>query len=55
MLELVSDHAEQKHSTYLEWVVIVLIFICAVIGVFEVLGTLGVVGPGHAFRPPAAQ
>ena len=49
MLELVSDHAENDHASYLEWIVIWLILICALIGVFEVLGTLGIVGPGHRF------
>ncbi|BDA47956.1 Required for meiotic nuclear division protein 1 homolog [Coccomyxa sp. Obi] len=49
MLELVSDVNETSHASYLEWIVIWLILICAVIGVFEVLGTLGIVGPGHHF------
>lgn len=49
MLELVSDVNETSHASYLEWIVIWLILVCAVIGVFEVLGTLGIVGPGHHF------
>jgi len=54
MLELVRDHAENDHSSHLEWIVIWLIVICAALGVFEVLGTLGLVGPGgHWPGPPA--
>lgn len=49
MLEIVNDVTENSHSSYLEWIVIWLILICALIGVFEVLGTLGIVGPGHTF------
>ena len=49
MLELVSDHAETAHSSGLEWVVIILILICAALGLLQVAATLGIVGPG--FRP----
>jgi uncharacterized Rmd1/YagE family protein len=49
MLEIVNDVTENSHSSYLEWIVIWLILICALIGLFEVLGTLGIIGPGHAF------
>ena len=53
MLELVRDHAENDHSSYLEWIVIWLIVVCAALGVFEVLGTLGLVGPGGYWPGPA--
>ena len=46
MLELVRDHAENAHSSYLEWIVIILVAICVFVGIFEVMGTVGLVGPG---------
>lgn len=55
MLELVRDHAENAHSSYLEWIVIILVAICVFVGIFEVMGTVGLVGPGGHFRPKAAH
>ena len=54
MLELVRDHAENAHSSYLEWIVIILVAICVFVGIFEVMGTVGLVGPGDHFRHKAA-
>ena len=55
MLELVRDHAENAHSSYLEWIVIILVAICVFVGIFEVMGTVGLVGPGDHFRHKAAR
>lgn len=55
MLELVRDHAENAHSSYLEWIVIILVAICVFVGIFEVMGTVGLVGPGDHFRHRAAH
>lgn len=44
MLDILRDHQNTEHSSYLEWIVIILIAIELVIGIFEVMGSLGWIG-----------
>ena len=43
-LDVLRDHQNNEHSSRLEWVVIVLIFIELVIGIVEIGGVMGWIG-----------
>lgn len=42
MLDVLRDHNHNNHSARLEWIVILLIFLCCVLGMVEVAGLFGV-------------
>mmetsp|Transcript_3489 Transcript_3489/g.12587 ORF Transcript_3489/g.12587 Transcript_3489/m.12587 type:complete len:528 (-) Transcript_3489:156-1739(-) len=44
MLDILRDHQNTEHSSYLEWIVIALIVIEVIIGIFEVMGVFGWIG-----------
>merc|ERR1719189_1746264 len=49
MLDMMQSRYDTKHGAFLEWVVIILVAIEAVIGIMEFCGTIGLIGPvsGH--------
>lgn len=46
-LDVLRDHQNNEHSSYLEWIVIILIIIEIVIGLVEIGGIIGWGGEAH--------